>query len=138
MWRFLLLMLAAPAQADSLVAAHMIRANTIIGADDVTMIAKDIPGALSSPMDATGLETRVAIYPGRPVRAADLGPAARVERNQLVTLIYRNGPLSIAAEGRALARGGAGDAIRVMNLGSRGTVTGWVQADGTVIVGQQD
>jgi flagellar basal body P-ring formation protein FlgA len=50
-------------------------------------------------------------------------------------LRYAAGPLAITTEGRALARGGAGDVIRVLNLSSRNTVTGRVQPDGAVSVG---
>jgi flagellar basal body P-ring formation protein FlgA len=61
------------------------------------------------------------------------GPA--IERNQLVTLIYLSGGLAISTEARALARGAEGDAVRVMNLNSRNTVTGRIGSDGAVYVG---
>jgi flagella basal body P-ring formation protein FlgA len=72
------------------------------------------------------------------VRAADLGPPALVDRNQIVALDFRAGGLSIRAEGRALARGGAGDVIRVMNLASRTTVSGRIRPDGVVDVALSD
>ncbi|MFM7442840.1 MAG: flagellar basal body P-ring formation chaperone FlgA, partial [Tabrizicola sp.] len=71
----------------------------------------------------------------KPVRLGDLGPPTLVERNQPVTLVYLSGGLAISTEGRALARGSVGDEVRVMNLGSRNTVTGRVGPDGTVYVG---
>ena len=37
-----------------------------------------------------------------------------------------------------MGRAGIGDSLRVMNLNSRSTVTGIVQADGTVAVGGPD
>jgi flagellar basal body P-ring formation protein FlgA len=39
------------------------------------------------------------------------------------------------ADGRALGRAGIGDVVRVMNLGSRQTVSGLVLADGSIVVG---
>jgi flagella basal body P-ring formation protein FlgA len=66
--------------------------------------------------------------------ADHIGPPALIARNQIVTLFYHSGPLVIAAEGRALGRAGPGDALRVMNLSSRSTVTGFVRPDGTVLV----
>jgi flagella basal body P-ring formation protein FlgA len=51
-----------------------------------------------------------------------------------VSLVYRRGPLSILAEGRALGRGGVGDSVRVINIASRATVTGLVAPDGTLTV----
>ena len=137
MWRLWLFLAAGPALADSVVATRPIRARTPIGADDVTLVQADIAGALTAVAGAIGQEARVAIYPGRPVRAADLGPPAVVERNQIVPLTYRSGSLTILTEGRALTRGGVGDVIRVMNLSSRATVTGTIGPDGLVDVAPQ-
>ncbi len=137
MWRLCLLLLSGPAMADALVATRMIKAQSLIGPEDVTLVEAEIPGALTDPAAAAGMETRVAIYPGRPVLAADLDPPALVERNQVVALVYRNGALTIHAEGRALARARAGEALRVMNIGSRATVTGRVAVDGRVTVGPE-
>jgi flagellar basal body P-ring formation protein FlgA len=135
--RMLLLMLtlAGPALSESVVATRTIRAQTVIGPEDVTLVAAALPGALTDPSQAVGLETRVAIYAGRPVRPRDLGPPTLVERNQVVSLVYLSGSLAIATEGRALARGSVGEVIRIMNIGSRATVSGRIGPDGAVYVG---
>lgn len=136
MWRIcLLLALAVPVSAESLVATRTIRARTLVAPEDLTLVSADLPGALSDADQAVGLEARVAIYAGKPVRPGDLGPPALVERNQLVTLIYLSGGLAISTAGRALARGSEGDEVRVMNLGSRNTVRGRIGPDGAVYVG---
>lgn len=131
----LLVALAAPVSAESLVATRTIRAKTLISPEDLTLVNAELPGALTDPALAVGLEARVSIYAGKPVRLGDLGPPTLVERNQLVTLVYVSGGLAISTEGRALARGADGDQIRVMNLGSRNTVTGRIGPDGAVYVG---
>jgi flagellar basal body P-ring formation protein FlgA len=131
----LLLALAAPVSAESLVATRTIRAKSLVAAEDLALVSAELPGALSDPEQAVGLEARVAIYAGKPVRPGDLGPPTLVERNQLVTLVYLSGGLAISTEGRALARGSEGDEVRVMNLGSRSTVTGRIGPDGAVYVG---
>ncbi len=134
-WVFLLAVLVAlPASADTLIATRTIRANTIIAPDDLAYGEVEVLGALSRPEDAIGLESRVVLYAGRPIRPGDLGPPTMVERNAFVTLIYRSGGLTISAEGRSMGRAGAGDDLRVLNLMSRVTVTGRVQPDGTVLV----
>ena len=130
----LVLCLPDPAGADSLVATHTIRAQTVLTATDFALVEAEIPGALTDPGDAIGLEARVTLYAGRPIAAADVGAAALIERNQTVTLVFISGGLSILTEGRALDRGGPGDVIKVMNLTSRTTVSGTVSADGSVIV----
>ena len=65
-----------------------------------------------------------------------LGPPALVDRNALVRMVFVRGALAIQAEGRALDRGGVGERVRVMNLGSKQIVTGAVAPDGSVEVGR--
>jgi flagella basal body P-ring formation protein FlgA len=136
MWRLaVFLALAGPVAAESLVATRTIRAGALVAPDDLALVDAELPGAPGDPALVVGLEARVAIYAGKPVRLQDLGPPTLVDRNQLVTLVYLSGGLAISAEGRALARGSEGDAVKVMNLGSRNTVTGRVGPDGKIYVG---
>lgn len=139
MIRFLLLIylwLAGAALAETVVPSQTLRANTIISPHDLILRAVDTPGAISDPAAIIGLETRVTLYAGRPIRPGDIGPPALVARNQLVVLRYVSTGLSILVDGRALGRGGEGDRIRVMNLSSRTTLFGTVQPDGTILVSQ--
>lgn len=132
---FLLLHLASVAGADTLVATGTIRSQGLIGPTDVMLIEGDTPGALSDPLAAIGMEARVNLYPGRPIRAADLQPPAVIERNEIVTLQFRQGGLLILTEGRALDRAGVGERLRVINLSSRSTVSATVLSAGLVEVG---
>ena len=131
----LLLFAAAPVQAQSVIVARTLRAQTVITPQDVILSDATIPGAYTTLDEVIGLETRVALYAERPVRSGEVGPPALVERNQIVPLIYQTGSLVIQAEGRALDRAGIGETIRVMNLASRQTVSGRIRADGTIAVG---
>lgn len=133
-WLIVLLLWPWGAHAETLVATRLIRATEVIRPGDVIFAAPAVAGAASAPDQVIGLETRVAIYPGRPVRLADLGPAAVVERNEIVRMVYRRGGLMILSEGRAMARAGLGERITVMNLGSRQSVQGIVTASGLVEV----
>ncbi len=136
--RVLLLSLAlmAPvgALAEIVVPTRMIRAKEIISSADLETKPRDLPGAVTDPNALIGQEARVALYLGRPIRAADVGPPALVDRNDLVVLVFSSQPLSITTEGRALGRGAVGDRIRVMNLSSRTTVTGRIRSDGQIEV----
>lgn len=138
MGAFLIVLLAAltasPAAAETLVAARTLRAQTVIGPDDVARIGTVTPGALRRAADAVGLEARVNLYAGRPIHPNDLGPPALIDRNEIVTLNYYGAGVAISTDARALDRGGVGEAIRVMNLGSRNTVVGRVMTDGSVAV----
>lgn len=137
--RLLVMCLISPVSgwADTVVPTHTIRPNTIVSAQDFTTVPGDVPGAFDDISLLQGLEARVALYPGRPVLRSHVGAPALVERNMLVRLFFASGGLEIMTEGRALSRGAAGDAIRVMNLASRTTLTGRVQPDGSIKVNSQ-
>jgi len=129
----LALIAAVPARADRVEPVRVIRPQEIIAAGDV--ILRDGPSTGSLGLDAViGREARVALYPGRPIRAGDIGTPAVVERNEVVPVVYLHGGLRITTEGRALARAGPGEYVRVMNLSSRATVTGRVTASGRIEV----
>lgn len=131
---FALSLLAGPTFADTVVAARTIPAQTTIMPEDVMLNSRDIPGGVTNPEDIIGMESRVALFAGRPIRAADVGFPAVVERNQIVQLLYQQNGLLIATEGRALGRAGPGDRIRVMNISSRSTVTAQIGVDGIAYV----
>ncbi len=128
----LVLALAAPASAMAeVVALRTLPAGTIVGPDDID----PGEGTLLAEVEAVlGQQTRSIIYAGRAITPAQLARPRLVERNQLVTLAYESGPLSIRTEGRALAAGAAGEVIRVMNLASRSTVLATIRADGVLTV----
>lgn len=130
----LLAAMAAAAGDATVLAARPIRAKSVIAPGDLTVAPGGTAGALSDPASAVGMEARVAIYAGWPVREGDVGPPAVVERNQLVLLRFRRAGLEIETDGRALGRAGLGERVRVMNLDSRVTVTGAAVGPGVVEV----
>jgi flagella basal body P-ring formation protein FlgA len=128
--------MTAPAFAqETVVAAGTIRGAALIGPADVAVIEGATPGALSDVGEAIGMEARINLYPGRPIRAGDLRPPAIVERNEIVSIRYEYGGLLILTEGRAMDRAAVGELLRVTNLASRQTVTAVATAPGLVTVG---
>ncbi len=124
-----------PAIGDTLMATRTIRSKTILTAADVFVVKDDLPAIFDSADDVIGLEARVVLYQGRPIRPEDVGPAATIERNQIVTIRFQSRGLSISADGRALGRAAPGDLVRVMNLASRTIIMGRVDTLGQVTVG---
>ncbi len=132
----LLLALASPVAAqDTVIAAGTIRGATMIGPTDVALVEGTTPGALTDMADVVGMEARINLYPGRPIRAGDLREPAIVERNEIVSLRYNYGGLLVMTEGRALDRASAGETLRVINLASRQTITATATSPGLVTVG---
>ncbi len=129
-----LLLLSGPALADTIVATRTIRPQSVITAGDIERRDGSAPGAVDDADLVIGMEARAAIYPGRPILFAQIGPPAIVERNEILTLVFQEGGLTISTEGRALGRGAAGEMIRAMNLASRNTVTALIGQDGAAYV----
>lgn len=120
--------------AETLTVNRPVRAAEVLTASDLRTLPQDIAGTYGEISAAVGLEARVNLYPGRPIRLNELGPAALIGRNQIVRMIYRRAGLVILADGRALDRAGAGEEVRIMNLSSRSTVHAIVLANGEVEV----
>ncbi|WP_281824932.1 flagellar basal body P-ring formation chaperone FlgA [Jannaschia rubra] len=130
----LLALLADPAAAQSVTVVHPVRAGAMLSSDDLAFGEVENADGFADPRDLIGMEARVNLYPGRPVLVRDVGLPTVVERNAVVPLVFRRGGLVITLEGRALGRAGEGEAVRVMNLSSRSTVTGVATATGAVVV----
>ena len=124
------------AMADGVVPTRTIRANAIIGETDVTLRANMQSSGYARLNDVVGQEARVVLYPGQPIGVDDIGAPAIVTRNQVVRVSFFASGLHIMTEGRALERGAIGDRVRIMNLSSRATLFGQIQADGTIQVSQ--
>lgn len=128
------LMVPHSSLADTVVAARTIRAQSILTASDLVFKDIEVAGGINDITQIVGRESRVALYAGRPIRHADIGPAALITRNQVVQIVFESQGLSITAEGRSLGRAGLGEAVKVMNTASRNTVYGIVGSDGRVFV----
>lgn len=127
----------APVLAQEVVrqvlATHTLRVGTVLSERDLKAPGGGDASGRALVAALVGLETRRAIYTGRPVVAADLGPPTLVRRNAVVAMLYNDRGLGIRTEGRALDSGGAGEVVRVLNLTSRrsvlATVTGANQVE---------
>lgn len=130
-----LLLACGQAMAEIVVPTRTIRANEPLLLDDFELRPGELNGVVNTLSFLEGLESRVPLYVGRPIRLQDVGPPALVNRNEIVVLVFASRGLEIRTDGRALSRGALGDRVRVMNLASRSTLFGTVAEDGTVYVG---
>ena len=84
--------------------------------------------------DAAGKEAKRAIAAGTALRASDIGPPTLIRRGDAISLVYRDGLLTITTPGKALSDGGAGAPIRIVNLASDRTLDARVLSAGTAEV----
>ena len=89
-----------------------------------------------------GMVTRRSLDANKPLAKNDLTPPVLVHRNEIVTVIYKNGLMALTTKARALANAGKGDTIQLENPSSKkiieATVTGpqqtTITADSTVAI----
>ena len=135
-WFIALVFCAHAVAADVVTPTRTLRPGTLITTADLTVQGGVQPGMFDRISDVAGQEARIALYAGRPIPFEGIGPPALINRNQIVAIHFSASGLAISTEGRALERGGIGDRVRIMNLSSRATLFGYVQADGSVKVTQ--
>ena len=80
------------------------------------------------------MQVRRQLRAGQAIRTADLAKPDLVQRDQNVTLIYEAAGLYLTVRGKALENGTEGDAVNVMNLQSKRTVSGIVIGRGQVAI----
>jgi flagella basal body P-ring formation protein FlgA len=109
-----------------------------IEAADLRWIDADesrLPGNAVVAADAMiGLAARRNLRADQPILANDLAKPVLVTKNGLVTLILARPGMQLTARGRALADGGKGDTVRVVNVQSNLAVEGIVTGPDTVTV----
>lgn len=93
-----------------------------------------VAGEASDTERFLGRQVTRTIFPGRAVTLADTKEPDLVERNAIVRIVARKGPLKIETMGRSLGAGATGDEIMVMNMESRRTISATIIGPSTVEV----
>lgn len=112
--------------------------DAIIGSQDIHMIeirqdaVKD--GMIVNADQLIGMTPRRMITAGHPVSSIDIAAPRSVERGDLVTMVFREGPLVLTAQGKAMQHGATGETIRVVNTSSNKTIEAVVTASKEVTV----
>ena len=135
------LVVALPAMAAERrpVAAITIYPGDVIRED---MLADaDFPDAVASSSFATnrsmlvGKVARRTLLPGQAIATNAIGEPRLVRIGAMVRLVYQDDGLTIQTYASALQNGAAGDIVAVRNSESGLTISGIVQADGSIHVG---
>src|SRR5579875_207109 len=113
----------------------IIKDNRLVDRDFTAEFPKRNLTAIDSRTALIGKVARRTLFPGSPIPLNAVGDPRAVANGAKVRLLYEDGTLAIISYGTALQPGSVGEVISVRNLGSGLTVSGTVQADGSVRVG---
>ncbi|MEZ5815113.1 MAG: flagellar basal body P-ring formation chaperone FlgA [Alphaproteobacteria bacterium] len=110
----------------------------IIGMDDLDFIdmrSEFIQHDMVMDADALiGMTARRILHAGEPVKSNEVQPPQIVKRGELITMVFKNGALSLTAKGKALESGARGEMIRVVNTDSSKTLQARVTGQKEVAV----
>jgi flagellar basal body P-ring formation protein FlgA len=122
----------------ALVAARRLEPGDVITPADVraTQVAeRRLVGPVESDLSqVVGQTPKRTIVAGQPVEAADVGPPIMVPKGATVALLLETPNMSLTAQGLALAAGGRGDVIQIMNPLTRAVVAARVTGAGRAAV----
>lgn len=130
---------AARGNVDVLTWARSIPAGEMIQPSDLVwgkaaLAPADAP---NDPDAVIGLAARRPLRAGAAVAGRDVSAPQVVKANEVVTLTYDNGGVSLSLQGKALSGGAIGETINVQNVTSKKTVQAVVIGPGQAAVGPQ-
>ncbi len=126
-------------QIDVVVPAHDVARGALLGDDDLTTktiaVTRLNDGIVRNLSDAAGKEAKRALRAGEFLRSSDLKRPTLVAKGATVTMVFETPGIHLTAIGRALAEGGEGESIPVLNPTSYRQIVAVVTGPGTVRVG---
>jgi flagella basal body P-ring formation protein FlgA len=118
--------------------AANLAAGTILSAADIEMRPVSLHnGDTSGVVDADqiiGMQLNRQSREGMLLKASDVSAPSLVTRNDLVTIYYRQGPMTLTVKGQAVTSGASGAPVQVLNLMSKRVITATAFAAGAVEV----
>ena len=120
------------------VLANRIKADGIIGADDITYVQvrqdRLNNNIIVEPENLIGMAPKRAVQPGRAIRSSDVRRPVLVEKGSLVLMTLDRPGMALTARGKALDAGSEGDTVRIANAQSNTVVDARVVGAGRVVV----
>lgn len=113
----------------------------VANAEDVVFVrlarSRVIRGAITDSADVVGFSARRQLRPGTLLRDLDFEKPIVIRKGDAVTLVYRVPGVELTARGKAMANGGIGDSVPVLNVQSRTQIDAVVTGAGAVSVSPQ-
>ena len=85
-----------------------------------------------------GMTPRRMVMTGKPIRDMELENPQIVSRGAPVTLVYKDGAMTLSARGKSMQGGARGDLVRVINMNSNRSLEGIITAENEITVTAQN
>ena len=128
---------SARANVDVLTWTRNIAAGEIVQPQDLVWgkAALAPADAATDPDAVVGLAAKRTLRAGAAVAGRDVAAPQVIKANDVVTLVFEDGGVSLSLQAKALTGGGVGDTISVQNVTSKKTVQAVVSGPGQAVVG---
>jgi flagella basal body P-ring formation protein FlgA len=127
---------------DMPVLTRVLQNGEVAAAEDVVFIrvaqSRVTRGALTDSADIIGFSARRQLRPGVALRDIDFEKPIVIRKGDAVTMVFRVPGVELTARGKAMANGGIGDSVPVLNVQSRTQVDAVVTGSGAVTVSPQN
>ncbi|WP_375451981.1 flagellar basal body P-ring formation chaperone FlgA [uncultured Devosia sp.] len=118
--------------------ATSLPAGTVLTAADMIMAPVPVKYAdtvgVASPEQLIGMQLNRQSREGMLLKPADVSTPALIARNDLVTIYFRQGPMTLTVKGQAITSAVTGAPVQVLNLMSKRVITAKALAAGAVEV----
>jgi flagella basal body P-ring formation protein FlgA len=118
--------------------ATSLAAGTIISATDIQMrpvsLRNGDTSGFADPAQLVGMQLNRQSREGMLLKPADVSTPTLIARNDLVTIYFREGPMTLTVKGQAITNAVAGAPVQVLNLMSKRVITATALAAGAVEV----
>lgn len=128
---------AARGNIEVLTYARSLSAGEIVQPQDLVW-GKAAAAPADAPSDAEaiiGLAAKRPLRAGSSVSARDVSAPQVIKSGDLITVIYEDGGISLALQGKAMAAAGIGDTLPVLNTSSKKLIQAVASGPGQAVVG---
>lgn len=118
--------------------AASLPAGTVLHPEHFVM--RPLPLAQADALGVPRIEQLVGMALNRPsregvlIKSSDVSTPLAVAKNDLVTIYYRQGPMTLTVKGQAITGGAAGNNVQILNLMSKRVITATAISPGAVEV----
>lgn len=119
------------AWARNIAAGELIQPSDLVWSDDAFAGAN----APSDPDAVIGMMARKPLRQGLAAQANDVSAPIVVKRDEMVSVAFKSGGISLVLQAKAMKEGAAGDSIQVMNIQSKKVIEAIVVGPGQTVVG---
>lgn len=127
---------------DVPVLTRALQSGEVANAEDLIFVriaqSRVTRGAITDSADIVGFSARRQLRPGVALRTLDFEKPIVIRKGDAVTMVYRVPGVELTSRGKAMANGGVGDSVPVLNVQSHTQVDAVVTGAGAVTVSPQN